>query len=320
MITNNIKLIFRQLVLNFRYFISNKKNIFFFFLPVIFGSLVLVAFLPVFQGFSLTLEISLIPSLSLMFATLSFNFTNSTLYSNIKVSNNNKYNFNISIFISLFLASLLILFSLLILLTIFSELHFLSTFWLSYNYEEFKFIFFNDGIWLAIISSIEISAILFSISFFFTRITNNERNYYILIIIIILLSIVFGGVINTSFYPRAKIPVKHNPIYTYMVYQGDVSTFKTMFIPSLFFPSGILAHVYAEYSMRDTTNTFYGQFANIEDTSFLNLRILSWQTKETVPPEEWCNMWRWNTVLLLPVFWTLFFGSLGIFVSKIKNK
>ena len=124
----NIKQITKQIILNIKYFFHNKNQIIFIVFPILLASLLLVVFLPEVQGLAIALEISLIPSLGVIFATLSFRVSNSTIYRNLKVSKNNKYNFYISIALSMIIASLLILFSLLIILTIFSKIEILEVF------------------------------------------------------------------------------------------------------------------------------------------------------------------------------------------------
>ena len=294
-----------------RYFYTNKGKLLFIFFPIILSSLMLVVFVPEYQAFALVLEICLILSLGVIFATLSFNFTNSTIYNNLKISNNNKYNFNISVFISMIISSLLLLFLLLILLTIFSEMKILETSWLKYDYDTFHFSFFNRAIWIAIISTIEISSILFSISFFFTKISNSEKAYYILILCLVIFSFFFGGsTINSFFWPGAN----DDGIYSYMSFKESTSH-SILFPLSLFFPffsPGVISFIYSQFSLRNINDQF-GQF---QSNAWEHLRIISWQTKSIVPQEFWPLMWRWNIVLILPVIWVSSFGMSGILISK----
>ena len=310
---NNIKLITKQLLFSMRYFFGNKTKILYFIVPIILASLTSVVFVPLYQGFPIVLQLSLLSSLGVVFSTLSFNMENSTLYKNIKISNNNKYNFNIAILISMLIASLFILFSLVVLLTILAKFKLLETSWLQYDYMTFHFNFFNRAIWIAMISTIEICSILFAISFFYTKISNSEKGYHMMILIFIILSLIFGGTINGVFWPSQN----HSGNYTYMQYQ-TTGYRKNLFITSLFYPfypSGQLSFIYGQFSLRDS-NDLYGQFG---DFSWEHLRIINWETTLNTPESELNNMWRWNTVLILPVVWVFLFGILGIIASKVKK-
>ena len=122
----NINLIFKQLIFNLRYFYSNLKILLILFIPIIIGSMISVIFVPEANSFSIIMQISLIPTLGIIFASLYFVFFNSTLYEDLQISNN-KYNFNISILILMMFFSLLILFILLIILTVFSYFNIIQT-------------------------------------------------------------------------------------------------------------------------------------------------------------------------------------------------
>ncbi len=307
---NNINLIYNQLILNTSYFLKNKKMMLFIFIPIFISALFLAFLIPEYQGFPIALELSLIPSLGIVFATLSFNVSNSTMYKNIKVSSNNRFNFNIAIYIFMLLTSILILFLFLFTLQIFAELKILETSWLSYDYSTFHFQFFNRAIWIPIISTIEISSILFAMSFFYTRLFQFEKGYFILLMIITILALIFGGGLNSVFWPHTTTK------FNYMYYQSDIFS-SNMFPMSLafpFYPSGQLSYVYSQFSQRDINNGF-GQF--VGDKAWENLRIIKWQNNSS--SGDLANAWRWNTVLLLPVVWTTLFGLLGIIASHFKK-
>ena len=306
----NFKLIIYQLIFNMKYLLSNKWNFLFLFIPVLISSLIVVVLIPEYTGFSVILLIALIPTLGLLFSTLSFNVRNSTIYNNIAVSNSNKYNFNIAIFISMVLFAIFVLLTLLILLTIYSKLQVLETIWFKYDYENYYFIFFNKAIWVAIISSIEIASIMFSFSFFYSKSSSSEKGYYIIIIIFTILSCFFGGAFNSYFWPRS------NDIGTkYMNFETSVFP-KSAFIPSLLFPfyaPAQLSTIFGEYSLRGMNGDigFHNSWAYIGS--------IKWQTITNVPKSYYDSIWRWNTVLILPMVWVFLFGSLGIITSKIKR-
>ena len=308
----NINLIFKQLIFNLRYFYSNLKILLILFIPIIIGSMISVIFVPEANSFSIIMQISLIPTLGIIFASLYFVFFNSTLYEDLQISNN-KYNFNISILILMMFFSLLILFILLIILTVFSYFNIIQTNWSKYDYGKYHFNFFNKAIWIPIITSLETSMILFSISFLFTNISSSEKTYYVMIMFFTITSIFFGGDINNYFMP-SWYP-KDN--YHYMLFNPTVFP-SWFFIPSLlfpFYPSGQLAFTFGQYSLvHNIAPNFVGLYEN-----WIHLGTLGWSTHSNVPPEYYSNIWRWNIVLVLPLIWILLFGTSGLIVSRVKE-
>ncbi len=304
----NLKLIAKQFILNIQFLFKNKKLLLLFMMPIALSALILVVFVPTFQGFPISLEISLIPILGFIFASISFNFTKSTLYQNLKVTKSNKYNFNITILLIMIVSSIFILFILLSILSILSELHILETRWLEYDYNSRYYSFFNDALWIAILSSIEISVILFSISFFYTRIFNSEKSYYILILAITIFAIFFGGTFNNYFWSWGG---------EYMRFHRSMFPLNT-FTASLFFPfyaPGQLSVFFGQHSFRWVDGSFgvQGDWANIS--------AIKWQSKSfsVIPESYYGEMWKWNTVLLMPLIQSIFFGLLGILSSKKKS-
>ena len=312
MIINNVKLILFQLILNIRYILGNKKNILFLFLPIFFAVIILLIFVPESLGFPIALMFALIPPLGIVFAALSFNFSKSTLYKNIKVSRNNKYNFNISIFITMILESVIILFVFLFLLTIFSKLEWLPTSWLKRDYSTNYYLFFNKGILIPIISSIEISSIIFSISFFYTKVSNSENTYYTLILSLIILSLIFGGTFNNFFHPRWY---GHDGYYDHFM-AFEISGFpRKFFVTSLLFPlyaPGQLVVMFGQFSLK---NFDYGAGLKGE-WGFLS--SILWQTTPNVAEYARPYIWRWDIVLISPLIWVSLFGVLGVISSKLK--
>ena len=305
----NLKLIIKQFNLNIKFLFKNKIRIILLFIPIVLAIFIPIVFIPLSEGFSIVLETATIVPCGIIFISTAFNIRNSTIWSNIKVTKSNKYNFYISIYILMIIASFIILFLVLFILSILSELKLLKTDWVSYNKEQ-KYFFWDNDIFIPILSTFELVTILFSISFFFSQILKSEKPYYMILFSITILNIVFGGTINSYFWSC------HNTTEELYFIKFSPSLFPgwTYHI-SIFYPFYSPGQLLVSFGEKSLVNATDGSVIHGE---WRNLNIFQWENTFNVE-KGYLQMWKWNMVLLMPLIQTMFFSSFGILIYKLKK-
>ena len=306
-IINNSKLIAKQIILNYSFFLRNKKEMILLVIPISLSIFLPMTFFPMSKSFSIIIQTGVIIPVGITFVFLSYNIRNSTIYSNLKSTKNNKYNFYISIYITMIILSFIFLFLLLILLTIFSQLKILETDWLSIN-KEYKYQLFNKNISLLIISNVEMVTIIFMLLFFVSHIFKTKNVLYTILFTLMILNIIFGSSLNGYIWASGN-----DDLHIYYLRYTKLLFPNWMFYPSLMYPfysSGQLLISYGVESLHNPAYYDWWQFTNpLQWQSLKNLYFLS----------DGKNIWQWNAILVMPGIQILFYGMLGFLTSKFKK-
>lgn len=311
-----INLFLKQTIFNIKFFINNKKQILLFLFPILLSLFMAILFFPITLGFSVILETSLIMPLGIIFVSLSFNVRNSTLYSNLEVTKNSKYTFFLSIYILMLLYSIIILLLLMGSLTILSQFKILETGWLTYD-KNFMYHFFNKNFFIVILSTIEITTILFVISFLFLNISKSQNTYYILLFSITILNVIFGGTMNSYFWAVPGTTALNKSTDLGIRYSPNIFPSWT-FIISLIYPfyaPGQLLLMYGQKSLINISNE-----VTLNGDAWKEVVTLQWQQASNTSMEYLSSMWRWNIVLLMPMIQIVTIGLTGIIIPTFKKK
>ena len=318
----NVKAIFSHTVFNLKFFINNKKKVSFFIVPIILSLILAIIFFPISLGFSIIVETGLIMSEGIIFMSLSGNFRNSSLYKNIEPTKLNKFNFNISIYILMITSSIIILFLLMTSLIILSPFNIIETGWLSYD-KTLNYKFLNKNVSIVFLSMIEMTTILFVISYLFIQISNSQKNYYMLMFSFVILNVIFGATINSYFWAQYLNPVTSfgEPVskfkeYSYMSYSPAIFPSWTFWISLLypFYAPGQLLIIYGQKSLVESANG-----VTSAGSEWGNVISLQWQTVHNTPQWYQSSIWRWNITLLMPLIQIITLSSLGIIASSSKK-
>ena len=309
----NIYLISNQFILNFKFIVKNKKESSLLFSPLLLSLFLPIIFIPLTVGFPIVVQTGVIIPAGLLFVFTSYNIRKSTMYSNLKTTGNNKYNFYISILFFVLVTAFILALVQLTALEILAQTKKLETAWVSYDLN-YKYLFFNKKILTFFVSVFEMTIIMFSLLFFLSQVINSKKTMYIIILVISILNIIFGGPINNYMW------VSGNPTGKVYMNKFEETLFPDfMFYPSMiypFFSPGELLITFGGISLKDinTGETFFANWAYVNP--------LQWQHLKDFPmfKDDFDNMWQWNFVLIMPLLQIVFFGTLGVIFNKITNK
>lgn len=245
-----------------------------------------MVFFPLAEGgMPLSVQITTIIPTAILFGTATYSFKNSTMYSNFRSTNPNKSNLYLATMLSTTLIMFLLILEYIFFLYIFTETDLINPNWLWFdNASHFDYSFEDFDYFVFAISTLEICALTFAISFTLRNIIKNLRTYYILWICVLVICLMWGATLNSFFGVE-----KHG-----ITFQRNLVP-KSMFVTSILFPfyapSQLVALVAIKFQNgRDIL--FNAQFAN--------------QASETA----------YYIVLISPPIWLAIFTTLGLILRK----
>ncbi len=318
-----IKLTVKQVILNFKYLFSSYMNIIFLLLPVILVSLTVPTFLfSINDAYGITVCVAIMTSLFVLYNGIVYQFRNSTLYNQSQLTKNNKWIFNLSSLMTLFIVGISIYIIQLFILQFMAMFGFLARNIVGSLSSNITFRLFKMPMgWNFYWASILI-LICFSFSFFVSRVIKSSKGYFIVTMSLIILTIIFGATFNDYFKSQYTFKDIDGEELRMYIYQGNVKAIfpEYMYIPSLLFP------VYAPAQMFNKS----GCAAAWEQTSdgyhyatgFFKYggNLWTWQ-------EDWwfktnglqSTAWRWNILYFVPYFHIVGWFGLGMVISKFKK-
>lgn len=299
--------------LSLAYLLNNKARLCYLLMFPFMAVLLMSILFPINFIYSFAVILTIIPTMGLVFYSLTFNFRNSSLYLNMKLTKQSNIIFYISQFLILiFIAQIVFLF-LHFLIFIFATLNLLLTSILTYSSSidiNFKNIYW-DIIFLTFYENVLITM---GILFLLKSILKEAKIFYLIIFILLITTVFFGSILNSyiniTWYDGEAIPIYKPSVYSNL-----------FFIPSLFFPyyaTGDLVNNASNQFLKDASDGSY--YFSSADTNFL-----VWLTPEHYDP-TWSgyedainNIWKYNLILITPLLQIIFWFSLGIIFSKLKN-
>ncbi len=320
---DNAKLIVKQIILNFKFLFSRAMNIVLLLVPALLLTLTVPTILfGMRYGYGYTIMTSLVASLFVAFNGIVYQYRNSTLYKEMKLTKNNKWLFNLGAFATLAILGYLVYIIISILLSMFG-LFGLLTFEMTgslpsgYSYAIWHMDYLWNFYWVGMIILVS-----YSISFAISRVASSSQVFFIYALSIIIISIVFGGALNNYFqYDSTSQNSSGETIYLFMFKNSNSLFPKEMYIPSILYPfysQSIMLNIAARESLirfaEDGSIVVYSPF-------FKNGgQLLSWHTKLNYEVNGWANdAWRWNILYFMPYIQTTVWMAVGILAGRITN-
>ncbi len=309
-----MKNIAKHTILNFKQIFKNPINF------ILIGSFFLISlalplmFLPYWMTAGISMTIIIIIVCSTFFSSVNFDYRNSTLYANSKMTRGSNFTFQISTIITLavsaFVASLIFL--LIIQVLVWSKF-ILIGFWKNGyseingddNYYVFNFQYYTLVLYMAVIESF----IIFSISFLFSQMTTNKTLYFVIIMSFIILEVIFGGGFNDYYYFDYELARITNPIFPDSIYWLSM-IFPFYQTSTIISEASVLTQVYTENAMNHGSVHFLDSHNSI--WGLLSLR--------KVTEASYIGEWGWKILTITPYIHILFYLSIGLILSKLNKK
>ncbi len=311
---NKIKLIVKQIILNFKYIISMPSNILLLAILFLLPYVIPIFFIPLYQSFSVLILMTVVIPTSIIYVSTTYSIREGTIYNNLKMTKNNKSYFYISSFICMIIYGIFSLFTTYFVLEVMEKLGLLMDGLVWYNITDksrYVYLVFKIPFFPFLYSTLEAIVILFSICFFFQNIINTKKNMYILILSLLILTVIFGGALNNYFMGTKPDLINEGyrlPSFrAWLLPKGAYSI--SIFFP-LFGPGQHLASIGGTFRWDNQMDTFY----NLWDDQYV---FFTWLTSKNSPSSELGRL-AWNILWIAPFFWTCLFGSMGIAASKMR--
>lgn len=303
----DIKLIIKQMILHNKYIFRNKLNIIFMLLIILIAISFSVIFIPITYGFSLIIQLSTLIPIGMVYISISYEWRNSTLYSNLLKTRNNKILFNISIISTMMIFMFILTFITLLIVVVANQFHLILTTWFTYGGREAFSLFGKWYQWDILLYTQIINVILmFALCFFVQSFAKSSKLLYVFLLMIMILLIIFGGSLNDYF--DAVNPIEQDANDKTIKYAPRFNP--ALFPPFLYFPS-LLFPFYSNGQILSFSIDAKGPAKGISDIWIWldNSTFTSTFTNEN-PAPKWIGPWTWNILWLMP--WIQIFGFLSI--------
>ncbi len=305
-----IKLTVKQIILQFKTLFGSPFQIgLLLFIPFIITSILPVFFFGVKDSYGITATLSISISVFIAYSYFVGEYRRSTLYKNLQTTKSNRWVFNTSSFISIFIIGILTYIFHFMLMFIYSNLNLIQISILTSMNDQLKISMFNiPFIWTLYWVSITI-LVSFSIGFGVYRFVSSPRTYYIFIITIVLLAIVFGATFNNyfqTFLSSGDCFLFNGPIVRAIFP-------KQMFMPSLFYP------LYASSQMLNVSGVKTVIWSGTNIPQFEAVIIWKWQSATDYIGQPINDAWRWNILYFVPYIQCIAWIGTGTLVSWLKN-
>lgn len=307
-----MNIIFNQVVLNFKYFLTNKTRTFFLIsLPFLLTTIPII-FIPTRTALPMIFEMGIIYSSGIAFISLSINMRESSLYDNMKTTKNNKWSFNISILITMLFISFLEAFIIASLIQLYSISGFLLWDWFKYFSPGINngVTMFNELFYVLLYFVFISTTVLFAICFFFSRVIKNEKAFYTIIFILGFLTIFFGATFN-NYFAIEYIHLEPWDTKSYMNFEPMWSLFpETFYIPFLFFLFFAPGELLQPYIIHSLTSDIHVNFEIMDNSYFSFFR---WETVANLGSSNLPHTYKlWNALWIDPLIFVVVFGFLGV--------
>ncbi len=307
-----IKLIVKQIILNFKSITQDKINIILLFLIPLLTTTIPVFFIPLAYSMGVVITSTIMIVTFIIYQRIALSFKKSTLYSNSKLASGNRWLMNLSTIITLLIVGYFIFIFLIIVLQILANLNFLL--WGYRNYSDWgHWNLFNLPFVYVIYQISLLIIVTFSLSYFIEKFSDNTNFYYITAIVLFILIFIFGGSFNNYFHE----PIKNNEGVYSPVFDESQSIFPgSMFVPSLllpfFAPSQMITITGEMVKMNPNNQIVWGPYQNF--TPWF------WTTKSMFSDiYNISNSWRWNILWITPYIHIVFWFLLGRLIEN-KNR
>ena len=309
------KLIFKQFNLNIK-FIFSKPIFYISFILFLLSSLLIVSCIfPLYVASGYMIGLIIITTTGIIYGSIHQNWRKSTLYKNSRINKNDKSQIHLSTYLTIFIIEALVSIILLFFIYLFNQFNLLMVDWTfstqteKYAYE-LQYMDFFAYFW----SVFWFFTVMFSFSFFIQKFFSDIKIYYVILFIICLMLLLFGAVLNDYFWRYKTIDQYGNPVSPYMPFMPDNAVYPGWFYwVSLFFPFYAPAQIGA--------NIFDPSIVNIDGTTTIvdsTINKITWVTFQ--PLDSGNDAYKFDLVLIAPLFWTLFFGTIGSFIKNENNK
>lgn len=218
---NSLKLIIKQMNMNFKSILGNWVNLIYLSFFVLIALLIPVIFIPLNMSVSISFSILLISVNSVLFANLNYNLRNSTLRRNLDLSKSNRFTFNLSIYFTLFIFSIIASTLLYVIFKCLADIGCILVAWQKYSSDStFIFNFTFDLFLLVVYYTVIMCTIIYSISFLLNYLINSKKSYFTVMLSLIILTIIFGGSFNEYFfyYAGTGLDFAEGPLYPRSIY------------------------------------------------------------------------------------------------------
>ncbi len=311
-----IKLTVKQIILQFKTLLKSPVQV----LLILLIPFLITTTLPIFffgvkdsYGVTVTLSISIV--VFILYSHFVGEYRKSTLYKNLQSTKSNRWLFNASSFITIFLIGVFIFLFHLTLMFVYSKFNWLQASILNKINPDVNSIriILAPPIWTFYWVS-TIIGISFSISFALYRVTDEAKTYYIVIIIIVLLGIIFDGTFNNYFSSSGFYDGQY---FDSLFFGGST---KSLF-PDSFYGASILYPFYAPSQMIDVVGMRMFASKGTGISQFWYLTFWKWQSAaDYITMGLAPNAWRWNLLYFLPYIHSIIWIACGVFISSLKKK
>lgn len=302
---NEIKILIKKVILLIKKALSTSTSYFLFILFPLLSTVPVIFFFPFWAAASFVVQINVITTTALIYASVNFEYESSTLYDNEFLLKSDKKFKNASGFIVTLLFVLITSIIQFLFLMSWNELNLLMPNWLSTQAESdrgYLLTLMPMGAWFwSIFWTTTIVYLLFSVC---GKWVSSKINFYSIAMIILTLSFVWGGSLNDYWGGSYQLPDGS--------YEREL--IRSLYPKELYWPTLILFPLYAPGQMASQTADFTiislstGQWDSFRNYGS-NVIHLSFNT-------DWPNRKEWNWLVLMPVVWS---AALFIFVF-ILNK
>ncbi len=312
----SIKLTVKQIILQFKTLLKSPIQV----LLILLIPFLITTTLPIFffgmkdsYGVTVTLSVSIV--VFILYSYFVGEYRKSTLYKNLQSTKSNKWIFNLSSFVSIFIIGILVFFFHFALMFIYSKLNLLQVSILKKlntdinEIQMFQLPFMWTVYWVSVIIGVS-----FSISFALYRVVKEAKTYYITIIIIVILGIIFDSTFNNYFMTSAW---SNGEVMDSLFFGGSVRALfpNSFYWPSIIYPFYAPSQMLTVAGMKTLVNKSDG-LASMKYIAFWKWQVNSDYIAAGLNP----NAWRWNLLYFLPYIHSSMWIASGISISKLSKK
>lgn len=317
----------KQFFLNLRTIFFDWKNVLFLLLFIALALIVCSVFFPFRYGIGGSNALLVIITCGTIFAGTNYNFTNSSLIKNIKLTKNNTKSFYLATFFTMLFVTLLSATIFLMIEQLLNNFNLLMVDWLKFPSpideglatDNNSYYVFNFGFYMIYwYATCELVLWVFLISSLLKYVIKTENTYYIIIVCLTILAIIFGATFNDYFY-FADFDAHGEAVQQTVVYMPEWSLMpKEMFGTSLlmpFFSTGSLLNTAAEGIMHVTQG---GELLPSQTTTVLNDGVFGYFILANVfyhSPTGVSHSVQWILTVLMPWIQSVIFFIGCIFLE-----
>lgn len=308
------KLSVKQFILNTKFLFSNKYIYFNTLLFILLTEVISCIFSPFAITGAIKLEIGISIPILLILGSLSFEWKRSTLNKNQIINGISKFDYYISLIITIFVWGNILMILFLSIDSIFFELGLQLNNWIWEGGERIEGGKLNLQLvtMIGLIYVVQLNLlILFAIYFVAHRLFPNIKSYYIFICIITIICVIFGGLLNNPFITDFAVPgvrvsrgASIFPIFTVV----GATLFFPLYSPAVLFQiiwSLPLQQVVVNNSLENFQGWLYGN-------PFWFLFNSNHSTTKEIA-------WTYKLVVWIPFIHIILSASIGTLISKIKE-